>query len=65
MTVSRDDIEAKARQIVGTVEETKESVQDKAMLAGVAVVGLVLAAFFLGGRRGRKHKSIVEVYKVR
>ena len=65
MTVSRDDIEAKARQIVGTVEETKESVQDKAMLAGVAVVGLVLAAFFLGGRRGRKNKSIVEVYKVR
>lgn len=65
MTLSRDDIEAKARQIVGTVEETKESVQDKAMLAGVAVVGLVLAAFLLGRRKGKKNKSIVEVYKVR
>ena len=65
MTLSRDDIEAKARQIVGTVEETKESVQDKAMLAGVAVVGLVLAAVLLGRRKGKKNKSIVEVYKVR
>ncbi|MEX1038352.1 MAG: hypothetical protein WDZ96_05830 [Acidimicrobiia bacterium] len=64
MTVSRDDIEAKARQIVGTVEETKESVQDKAMLAGVSVVGAVLAAFFLGRRKGKKNKSVVEVYKV-
>ena len=64
MTVSRDDIEAKARQIVGTVEETKESVQDKAMVAGIAIVGVVLLAFFLGGRKGRKNKSIVEVYKV-
>jgi hypothetical protein len=62
--VSRDDIEAKARQIVGTVEETKESVQDKAMVAGIAIVGVVLLAFFLGGRKGRKNKSIVEVYKV-
>jgi hypothetical protein len=64
VTVSRDDIEAKARQIVGTVEETRESVQDKAMVAGIAIVGVVLFAFFLGGRKGRKHKSIVEVYKV-
>jgi hypothetical protein len=64
VTVSRDDIEAKARQIVGTVEETRESVQDKAMVAGIAVVGVVLLAFFLGGRKGRKNKSIVEVYKV-
>lgn len=64
MTVSRDDIEAKARQIVGTVEETRESVQDKAMVAGIAIVGVVLLAFFLGGRKGRKNKSIVEVYKV-
>jgi hypothetical protein len=65
VTLSRDDIEAKARQIVGTVEETKESVQDKAMMVGIAVVGLVLVAFFLGGRKGKKNKSIVEVYKVK
>jgi hypothetical protein len=64
VTVSRDDIEAKARQIVGTVEETRESVQDKAMLAGIAVVGAVLVAFFLGSRKGKKNKSVVEVYKV-
>lgn len=64
MSISRDDIEAKARQLVGTVDETKESVKDTALLAGVAVVGLVLAAFILGGRKGKKNKSVVEVYRV-
>jgi hypothetical protein len=34
------------------------------MLAGVAIVGAVVLAFFLGGRKARKNKSIVEVYKV-
>lgn len=66
LTISRDDIEAKARQLVGTVEETKESAKDAAVLVGVAVVGLALVAFYLGGRRARKNKgkSLVEVYKI-
>lgn len=64
MTITRDDIEAKARQLVGSVEETAQSAKDTAMLAGAAVVGLVLIAFYLGGRRARKNKSVVEVYRV-
>lgn len=64
MTVSRDDIEAKARQLIGSVEETTDSAKDTALLAGVAVVGLIAAAFFLGGRKAKKNKSVVEVYRV-
>jgi len=64
MTISREDIEAKAMEIVGVFEDTKQSVKDKAVM-GVAVVAIVVAAaFILGRRRGSRHKTIVEVYRV-
>jgi hypothetical protein len=64
VTISRDDIEAKARQIVSAVEETRDSVKDTAMLAGVAVAAVVVIAFFFGRRRGSRNKTLVEVYRV-
>jgi hypothetical protein len=64
VTISRDDLEAKARQIVGTVEEPAESVKQKSMVAGLVVVGVVLVAFYFGRRRGGRNKTVVEVYKV-
>lgn len=64
MTVSRHDIEAKARQLVDAVDETKDSVQNKA-IAGAAGVAIVLvAAFIYGRRRGSRNKTVVEVYRV-
>lgn len=63
-TISRDDLEAKARQIVGTVEETAESAKQKSMLAGLVVVGVIIATFYFGRRRGGRNKTVVEVYKV-
>lgn len=66
MTITPADIEAKAKQITDIVEETKESAQDTAVLAGVVIVVVVAVAFLLGRRRGAdKGKTIVEVYKVR
>jgi len=64
VTISRDDIEAKARQIVSVVEETRDSVKDTAMLAGIAVAAVVVIAFFFGRRRGSRNKTLVEVYRV-
>lgn len=64
MTISRDDLEAKARQIIGTVEETAESAKQKSMIAGLVVAGVVLVAFYFGRRRGSNNKTVVEVYKV-
>ncbi len=64
MTVSRADIEAKARQLVDAVDETKESVQNKALLAVAAVAVVVVAAFIVGRRRGSRNKTVVEVYRV-
>ena len=64
MTVTRDDIEAKAREIVAVVDETKESARNTAVLAGVVVAVLVAAAFIVGRRRGSRNKTLVEVYRV-
>jgi hypothetical protein len=62
--ISRDDIEAKARELVGAVDETRESVKNTAMLIGLAVAGVVVAAFVFGRRRGSRNKTVVEVYRV-
>jgi hypothetical protein len=64
LTVSRDDIERKAQQLVGAVEDTTESVKNTAVLVAVAVGIVVAAAFIIGRRRGGRNKTVVEVYKV-
>ncbi len=64
MTVTRDDIEAKAAELVGALDETARSARSKAM-AGTVVLGLVVVAVFIAGRRrGSRGKTIVEVYRV-
>ena len=64
MTITREDIEAKARQLVDAVDDTKASVQNKAVLAAAAVGVVVAAAFIIGRRRGSRNKTVVEVYRV-
>lgn len=66
MSITPADIEAKASEITRIVDETKESAQNTAVVAGVAVVVVVGLAFLLGRRRGAdKGKTVVEVYKVK
>lgn len=66
MTITRDDIEAKAREIYGAVDETRQSAKDTAVVAGVVVAVVVVAAFIMGRRRGKGsgRKTLVEVYKI-
>lgn len=64
MTVSKDDIERKAQELVGAVEDTTQSVKNTAVLVAVAVAVVVAAAFIIGRRRGSRNKTVVEVYKV-
>jgi hypothetical protein len=64
LTVSRADIEAKARQLVDAVDDTKESVQNKALLGVVAVAVVLVVTFIVGRRRGSRNKTVVEVYRV-
>ncbi|MGB8362365.1 MAG: hypothetical protein WCE80_13285 [Acidimicrobiia bacterium] len=64
MTITRDDIERKAMQLVDAVDQTKESVKNKAMIGALVVAGVVVAAFVIGRRRGSHNKTVVEVYRV-
>ena len=64
MTISRQDIEAKANEIVSAIDQTKESAKDTAVVAGVVVALLIVAAFIFGRRRGSRNKTLVEVYRV-
>lgn len=61
--VERADIEAKAKQIEQALVETKESVQQKAVVVAVAVAVVIVLAFVLGRRRGKKGAAFIEVYK--
>ncbi len=64
MAITRDDIEAKARELADALDETKSSVQDKAMIGVIAVTAVIVAAFIIGRRRGSRNKTVVEVYRV-
>jgi hypothetical protein len=63
--ITREDLEAKFAELRGTTSPTAE----KARVAGTTalVVGgvlVVLLAYVLGRRRGRKRRTIVEVRRV-
>lgn len=65
MTLTRDDIEAKARQIEEALTQTKEAARDTAVMAGVAVVAFIIVAYAWGRWRGGRAKTVVEVYRIR
>jgi hypothetical protein len=64
VTITRQDIEAKANQLVSAVNQTKDSARDTAVAAGVVVAILIVLAFIFGRRRGSRNQTLVEVYRV-
>jgi hypothetical protein len=66
MTIDRDDLEAKLRQIEDVVEETKQQAQYTGVVVAVLVVATVALAYYYGRRKGAKAGGArVEVYKLR
>jgi hypothetical protein len=64
-SVTRGDIEAKLAQIRGVADDTTEVAQEATKTAlVVAGAGVVVIAFLLGRRRGRKKSTIVEVRRI-
>lgn len=63
--VTRADIEHKLAQIRGIADDNTEVAEDAAktglVVAGVAIV---VIAFVLGKRRGRKKSTIVEIRRI-
>jgi hypothetical protein len=63
--ITRDQIEAKMREVAGGVTGEVEEVRSQALAIGLGVVVISLAVVFLIGRRiGRRKSTIVEVRRV-
>jgi hypothetical protein len=63
--VTKADIEAKLREIKGDVDETTDNA--KPIIEAVAIGGvilLILLAYFLGRRKGKKRSTVVEIRRV-
>ena len=60
--ITRDDIEAKFRELGGDVDEKAEEAKSTAIAVGAVIAAAVVLGVFLYGRRkGRKSTTIVEV----
>lgn len=63
--ITRDDIADKFRELQGEVDIIRDEAMNKAVVAGAAVlVGVVLVAFWLGRRKGRRGRTVVEIRRL-
>jgi len=63
--ITRDQLEAKFREVTGGVAEEVDDVRSQAMAIGLAVVvASVAIVYLIGRRRGRRRSTIVEVRRI-
>ena len=63
--ITRDQIEAKLREVTGGVTDDVEEVRSQALAIGLGIVLVSVAVVFLIGRRaGRRRSTIVEVRRI-
>ena len=63
--ITRDDIEAKMREIQGTTETGADAAKGAGVAA--AIVGVIVAlaiAYLVGRHRGKKRRTVVEIRRV-
>jgi hypothetical protein len=63
--ITRDDIEAKFRELTGEATDEAESRKSQA-LTGVLAAGVIVVAvvFLIGRRSGRRRSAVVEVRRI-
>ena len=64
MTVQRDDLEAKLREIQEVIDETAEGAKNVGVAAAIGVAVLLLVVYLMGRRKGKKGSARVEVYRL-
>ena len=64
MTVEKNDLEAKLREIQGVVEETTGSAKAMGIIIATGGVLILLITFLMGRRKGKTGSARVEVYRL-
>jgi hypothetical protein len=63
--ITIDQIESKLREVASPVEERVESAKSMAPVVAVAVgAALVIAAYLIGRRRGKKRTPVIEIRRI-
>ena len=63
--ITRDDIEAKLRELRGEVDDRVEEVKVPAIAIAIGVAVLtIVAAYWFGKRRGKKRQMVLEIRRV-
>ena len=63
--ITRDDIEDKFKELQGDIEVIgEEALKPLIVVGAVVVTGAVVVAFWLGRRRGRRRRTVVEIRRV-
>lgn len=63
--ITRGDIEAKLSEIQTELDRETEQAKGVGLVVGAAVVvGVVMAAYLIGRRKGRRRQAVVEVFRV-
>jgi hypothetical protein len=63
--VTREDIEAKLRQLRGEVDQAGQQAKQVGLYVGVAAAVVVVGVvFWLGRRKGKKETTVVEIRRV-
>jgi hypothetical protein len=63
--ITRDDIEAKFRELRGDVDERVDEVKmPAAAVAAAIVVVSIVAAYWFGKRRGKKRQMVLEIRRI-
>ena len=63
--ITRDDIKAKFSELEGQAHDRAETARNTLIAVGVVAAVVVGGlAFFMGRRRGKKEKTIVEIRRV-
>lgn len=63
--IERYDIEEKLREIRERIDPAAQQAKQVGLAAGIAIAGgLVVAAYLIGRRRGKKSETFVEIRRV-
>jgi len=63
--INRSDIESKLREIQGEVDTVASSAKPIGLaVVAVGAVALLVVAFMLGSRKGKKKSTVVEIRRV-